>query len=227
MARNVAKVAQAYDIDSIRVPARFRRAIDLVQSSFPSITIHEYDDDSGGGGGGGDNTGPKPGGATTPLQASSDDGGRLEVPLNSVIVAGQAEPPKSLLVSRVVYPWEFLRTAQLALQQEVTEQCISPSASVARTAIIDGPCVIEDGAAVDDFSKIKGPTYIGKKSFVGMTSLVRGCMLGENTRIGFNCEVAKTYFAGDDKTSHQNVILDSVIGRGCGLEGTRGRQTCS
>jgi len=40
------------------------------------------------------------------------------------------------------------------------------------------------------------------------------CMLGEKTRIGFNCEIARSYFAGHDKMAHQNVILDSVIGKG-------------
>jgi acetyltransferase-like isoleucine patch superfamily enzyme len=46
-----------------------------------------------------------------------------------------------------------------------------------------------------------------------MSSLIRNCMIGEKTRIGFNCEIARSYFAGHDKMAHQNVILDSVIGK--------------
>ena len=76
--------------------------------------------------------------------------------------------------------------------------------------------------AIDDFCKIKGPTYIGKGSFIGMSSLIRNCMLGEKTRIGFNCEIARSYFAGHDKMAHQNVILDSVIGKGVWLGGYSG-----
>jgi UDP-N-acetylglucosamine diphosphorylase / glucose-1-phosphate thymidylyltransferase / UDP-N-acetylgalactosamine diphosphorylase / glucosamine-1-phosphate N-acetyltransferase / galactosamine-1-phosphate N-acetyltransferase len=37
-------------------------------------------------------------------------------------------------------------------------------------------------------------------------------MIGNETRIGFNCEIGKSYFLGRDKISHQNVILDSIIG---------------
>src|SRR5918994_390498 len=74
------------------------------------------------------------------------------------------------------------------------------------------PCMIEDGVTIDDFCKIKGPTYIGKGSFVGMSSLIRNCMIGDETRIGFNCEVGRSYFTGRDKIPHQNVIVDSLIG---------------
>ena len=47
-------------------------------------------------------------------------------------------------------------------------------------------------------------------------------MLGEKTRIGFNCEIARSYFAGHDKMAQQNVILDSIIGQGVRLGGFSG-----
>jgi NDP-sugar pyrophosphorylase family protein len=37
-------------------------------------------------------------------------------------------------------------------------------------------------------------------------------MLGNDTRIGFNCEIGRSYFLGHDKIPHQNVIVDSLIG---------------
>jgi NDP-sugar pyrophosphorylase family protein len=37
-------------------------------------------------------------------------------------------------------------------------------------------------------------------------------MIGNETRIGFNCEIGRSYLLGHDKISHQNVILDSIIG---------------
>ena len=97
------------------------------------------------------------------------------------------------------------------MQEELTES-ISPNASLSKSTIIDGPCIIEDDVTIDDFCKIKGPTYIGKGSLIGMTSLIRNCMLGNETRIGFNCEIGRSYFAGHDKIPHQNVIVDSLIG---------------
>jgi bifunctional UDP-N-acetylglucosamine pyrophosphorylase/glucosamine-1-phosphate N-acetyltransferase len=45
-----------------------------------------------------------------------------------------------------------------------------------------------------------------------MSSLIRNSILGSNTKIGFNCEIGRSYFAGNTKISHQNVLLDSIIG---------------
>lgn len=45
-----------------------------------------------------------------------------------------------------------------------------------------------------------------------MSSLIRNCMIGNDTRIGFNCEIGRSYFLGRDKIPHQNVIVDSLIG---------------
>ena len=47
-------------------------------------------------------------------------------------------------------------------------------------------------------------------------------MFGSGTRIGFNCEIAKSYFAGNAKISHQNVILDSIIGENVWFGGYSG-----
>ena len=55
-----------------------------------------------------------------------------------------------------------------------------------------------------------------------MGSLVRNCMLENKTRIGFNCEIGKSYFAGNDKISHHNVILDSIIGENVWFGGYSG-----
>jgi bifunctional UDP-N-acetylglucosamine pyrophosphorylase/glucosamine-1-phosphate N-acetyltransferase len=108
------------------------------------------------------------------------------------------------------------------LKNEVTHSIISNKASIAKTAIIEGPCFIEDNVVIDDFAKIKGPTYIGNGSFVGMGSLIRNSMLDYNTSIGFNCEIGKTYFAGNAKISHHNVILDSMIGKNVWFGGYSG-----
>ena len=47
-------------------------------------------------------------------------------------------------------------------------------------------------------------------------------MLGINTNIGFTCEIARTYFEGHDRMAHQNVILDSVIGKNVWFGGYSG-----
>jgi bifunctional UDP-N-acetylglucosamine pyrophosphorylase/glucosamine-1-phosphate N-acetyltransferase len=136
---------------------------------------------------------------------------RIEMPLNSALWYSQLEKD-NILVTPIVYPWDFHYIVQRILREELTEASVSPNVSIAKSTIIDGPCMIEDGVTIDDFCKIKGPTYIGKGSFVGMSSLIRNCMIGDETRIGFNCEVGRSYFTGHDKIPHQNVIVDSLIG---------------
>jgi acetyltransferase-like isoleucine patch superfamily enzyme len=70
--------------------------------------------------------------------------------------------------------------------------------------------------------KILGPSYLGNGSFIGMGSLVRSSMLGTKTSIGFNCEIARTYFEGQDTMAHQNVILDSIMGKNVWFGGYSG-----
>lgn len=142
------------------------------------------------------------------------------VPLNSIIY--QSENAKELLLTVVTYPWEFLDVIQKIMCNYAKKRIISPTASVAKTSIIEGPCIIEDDVIIDDFCKIKGACYIGKGSFIGMTSLVRNCVFENNVKIGFNCEIAKSYFRGYDKIAHQNVILDSVIGKNVWFGGFSG-----
>jgi NDP-sugar pyrophosphorylase family protein len=137
---------------------------------------------------------------------------QLEIPLNSAIWYLQSEKGKNVLINPIKYPWDLHYVIQKVLQDEVTHVSISPNASTSKSTVIDGPCIIEDDVTIDDFCKIKGPAYISKGSFIGMSSLIRNCMMGDKTRIGFNCEVARSYLLGSDKISHQNSILDSIIG---------------
>jgi acetyltransferase-like isoleucine patch superfamily enzyme len=148
-----------------------------------------------------------------------DDSSYL-VPLNSVIY--QSENANELLLTVVTYPWEFLDVIQKIMHNYVKKRIVSPTATVAKTSIIEDPCIIEDDVIIDDFCKIKGVSYIGKGSFIGMSSLIRNCVFENNVKIGFNCEIAKSYFKGHDKIAHQNVILDSVIGKNVWFGGFSG-----
>ncbi|HKG30041.1 MAG TPA: hypothetical protein VKA91_02120, partial [Nitrososphaeraceae archaeon] len=158
-----------------------------------------------------------------PLYSKVIIGGKyedFEIPLNACL--HYSESIEGLFMESIIYPWDFLNLVQKVLHEEVTQNIISPKASIAKSSIIEGPCIIEDDVNIDDFCKIKGPIYIGKGSFVGMSSLIRNCMFGNETRIGFNCEIGKSYFAGHDKISHQNVILDSIIGENVWFGGYSG-----
>ncbi|MFZ0696929.1 MAG: hypothetical protein WAM88_07300, partial [Nitrososphaeraceae archaeon] len=207
--RNLGIVGKILNIHRIKVPSECSTVLRLIQDNFPAISVDEYDTHNTRNNTNDDtptDTSTSARSFKISIQGNLDS---LEIPLNSAVWYSQSE--KNILVNPIVYPWDFHYIIRRILQEELTES-ISPNASLSKSTIIDGPCIIEDDVTIDDFTKIKGPTYIGKGSFIGMSSLIRNCMLGNETRIGFNCEVGRSYFAGHDKIPHQNVIVDSLIG---------------
>lgn len=217
-----------HKIDTVFVPNEFKSAANLVHEYFPNIYVKERQDKL------------SDANDTLVLQAKDKDSfeatdalgistninggglildeeltkGELTLPINSILWGEHNGRNRRVFMELIIYPWHFLRSLQKVLSDTITETKISPSAKVSKMCILDGPCIIEDDVILDDFCKIKGPAYISKGSVIGMCSLVRNSILGENTKIGFNCEVAKSYFLGNTKIAHQNVILDSIVGNG-------------
>jgi UDP-N-acetylglucosamine diphosphorylase / glucose-1-phosphate thymidylyltransferase / UDP-N-acetylgalactosamine diphosphorylase / glucosamine-1-phosphate N-acetyltransferase / galactosamine-1-phosphate N-acetyltransferase len=223
--RNINTAMKKLNFDKVLIPRGLQNVLRIVQEAFPHIGVEEFSDEKDDISYNYNNTNRERSIAalSQPLYSKIIVGGKyddFEIPLNACL--HYSETAKSLFMESVIYPWDFLNLVQKALQEEVTQNIISPKASIAKSSIIEGPCIIEDDVNIDDFCKIKGPTYIGKGSFVGMSSLIRNCMFGNETRIGFNCEIGKSYFAGHDKISHQNVILDSIIGENVWFGGYSG-----
>ncbi len=200
--RNVTTLTKALNIVKIMIPKDCPDSVRLIQDKFPSINIEEFYDD-----GNYSETTTVPKIETTEISQNAN----FEIPINAIV--SYSKKDNIFSVEPIRYPWELFNIVKKVLQDEVTQSVISPNAIIAKSSIIDGPCLIEDNVTIDDFCKIKGPVYIGRDSFIGMGSLVRSSMLNNETRIGFNCEIAKTYFGGNDKIAHHNVILDSIIGR--------------
>jgi carbonic anhydrase/acetyltransferase-like protein (isoleucine patch superfamily) len=216
--RNLGIVNRILNIHRIKVPSGCSTVLRLIQDNFPEINVDEYNTNTNTNT---NNTTTNNKDADIPADTSTsarsfkisikENMSSLEMPLNSAFWYSQLEKDK-ILVNPIVYPWDFHYIVQRILREELTEASVSPNASISKSSIIDGPSIIEDGVTIDDFCKIKGPTYLGKGSFIGMSSLIRNCMVGNDTRIGFNCEIGRTYLLGRDKIPHQNVIVDSLIG---------------
>jgi UDP-N-acetylglucosamine diphosphorylase / glucose-1-phosphate thymidylyltransferase / UDP-N-acetylgalactosamine diphosphorylase / glucosamine-1-phosphate N-acetyltransferase / galactosamine-1-phosphate N-acetyltransferase len=220
LVRNLGIVKRILNIHRIKVPSECRAVLRLIQDNFPEISVDEYDANNDANNNINSNTNNTNNETPTDTSTSArsfkifikgNNMNRLEVPLNSSLWYSQLEK-NNILVNPIVYPWDLHYTVQRILREELTEVSVSPNVSIAKSTIIEGPCMIEDDVTIDDFCKIKGPTYIGKGSFIGMSSLIRNCMIGNETRIGFNCEVGRSYLLGHDKIPHQNVIVDSLIG---------------
>jgi bifunctional UDP-N-acetylglucosamine pyrophosphorylase/glucosamine-1-phosphate N-acetyltransferase len=218
--RNVSIANRIQNIHRIKVPSKCSTTLKLLQDNFSTIDVEEYEDDEdeyeydikSNDGNSSNNIDNNSTAARSHNISIKENMDYLEIPLNSAIWYLQSEKEKKVLVNPLKYPWDLHYVIQKILQDEVTHVSISPNASISKSTVIDGPCIIEDDVTIDDFCKIKGPTYISKGSFIGMSSLVRNCMMGNKTRIGFNCEIARSYLLGSDKISHQNIILDSIIG---------------
>jgi NDP-sugar pyrophosphorylase family protein len=191
---NIAKLASRQSIDGVMFPQGFSRAASVISENYPLMKIDEYKDSAF-------------------IPATSD---LLELPLNSIIVESDMG---DLVSDQIVYPWDLLRIMGRVLESEIKTTSISPNATICESSIVGGPCIIEDGTFVDDFCKIKGPAYIGRNSRVGTGSLLRNCVVGGESSVGFNCEVARSYLAGKNKVAHHNVILDSIVGEGTWIGG--------
>lgn len=191
---NIAKLASRKSIDCVLFPEGFSHAASVISANYPSMRVDEYKDKAS-------------------IPATSD---LLELPLNSIIVESEVG---ELVADQIVYPWDLLRIMGKVLESEVKAASISPNATVCESSIVSGNCIIEDGVFIDDFCKIKGPIYIGRNSRVGTGSLLRNCIIGSESSIGFNCEVARSYLAGKNRVAHHNVILDSIVGEGTWMGG--------
>ncbi len=229
--RNIHNLLKKFDFDIIKIPIQLIDALNLVKEHFPLLNVVEYDNESIIGSDGVSNINGKNdnevndtnnGYKVNWMMGDVDNynylngvEGRMEgsksikIPINSIV--NYSVYDNGLDIKTIVYPWDLLISMKEILK-EITETKISPSASIASSSIIQGPCIIGDNVIIDDFCKIKGPVYIGNNSIIGTGSLVRNCMIGENTKIGFSCEISNSYLRGNDVMAHLNIVAESVIG---------------
>ncbi|MEP0825453.1 MAG: hypothetical protein HRF40_08210, partial [Nitrososphaera sp.] len=186
-------------ITGVAIPRDLKGILDAINEHCRDINIREIDDCNNSSWNGSDNTKQQQqqqNYCDAVINWAEDS---VRVPINSII---HSSSPEDIKVDLITYPWHFLAAVQSLLKEHVTTTYISPTARISKTSVIEGPCIIEDNVVLDDFCKIKGPAYISAGSTVGMCSLVRSSILGKNTKIGFNCEIAKSFFYGNTKMPH-------------------------
>jgi NDP-sugar pyrophosphorylase family protein len=69
------------------------------------------------------------------------------------------------------FPWDLLKATYYILS-ELRDVRISSKASIASTAVVKGPLIIEDDVEVDHYTVLKGPLYIGRNVTIEPHSLV-------------------------------------------------------
>lgn len=111
------------------------------------------------------------------------------------------------LFEKYIYPWEVLKDIKefiLSLGQTLPEDkfikkgedvWIAKSASVAPTACINGPCIIDEDAEIRHCAYIRGSVIIGKGAVVGNSTEVKNSIIFDKVQI-----------------PHYNYVGDSVLG---------------
>lgn len=72
---------------------------------------------------------------------------------------------------------------------------IAKSATVAHSALINGPCIIDENAEIRHCAYIRGNTIIGKNTVVGNSTELKNCILFDNVQV-----------------PHFNYVGDSILG---------------
>jgi NDP-sugar pyrophosphorylase family protein len=112
----------------------------------------------------------------------------------------------------IKYPWDIFPVMEHFLKRE---KSISPKAQIAKTAVIEGDVIIEDGVRVLENAVIKGLCYIGRNSVIGNNALIRdNSHIGEGCVVGYGTEIKHCYI-GDNCWFHRNYFGDSIIGNDC------------
>ncbi len=116
------------------------------------------------------------------------------------------------------YPADLLE-ANYQLLSRIKGIHIADNAEVEKTAVIEGPVIIDEHAYIDHYVVIKGPAYIGKNTFIGAYSFMRFYVdVEEKTALGAYNEVRYSNLQPYVKTHSRTIILDSIIGENTVLE---------
>ncbi|MCH5264904.1 MAG: UDP-N-acetylglucosamine pyrophosphorylase [Lachnospiraceae bacterium] len=111
------------------------------------------------------------------------------------------------IFSGITYPYEvlpkigsFIRELGSSLSEEIFEQrgediWIAKSATVAPTANINGPVIIDEGAEIRHCAFIRGNAIVGKNAVVGNSTELKNVILFDNVQV-----------------PHYNYVGDSILG---------------
>ena len=116
-------------------------------------------------------------------------------------------------VPSLKYPWDLLGIKNYLFKN--IKNSIGKNVKIAKSAEIIGKVIIEDGVAIMEGARIKGPCFIGENSIVGNNVVLRnGVDVGKECTVGAYMEVKNSIIMDGAKT-HSGFIGDSIIGENC------------
>jgi bifunctional UDP-N-acetylglucosamine pyrophosphorylase/glucosamine-1-phosphate N-acetyltransferase len=117
----------------------------------------------------------------------------------------------------VKYPWHLIPLLETFLKEQ-SKTSIHTTATIHKSAVIDGPVTLCEGVRVLPFATIVGPCVIGPRTIIGNNCLVRASSIGADCVIGFGTEVKSSVLA-DHVWTHMSYIGESVIGNNVAFGG--------
>ena len=84
-----------------------------------------------------------------------------------------------------------------------------------------GPIILDDKSTVESFTRISGPTYIGRRSLIKPSSIIEGSVIGEGCKIGG--EVSHSIILNYTNKAHLGYVGHSIVGEWVNL----GAGTCN
>ncbi|MFT4947188.1 MAG: UDP-N-acetylglucosamine diphosphorylase/glucosamine-1-phosphate N-acetyltransferase [Natronomonas sp.] len=107
-------------------------------------------------------------------------------------------------------PWELLEANEWKL--DGLDRRLA--GTVADSATIRGPVVVEGDATVEPGTVIEGPALIRSGATVGPNAYVRGrTLLGEGAKVGQSVEIKNSVVMAGSSVPHLSYVGDSVLGR--------------
>ncbi len=133
-------------------------------------------------------------------------------------------------LEKFTYPWQALVGLKQCIEQLgarlplVEYEEISPkvwvhkSAKIARTAEINGPCIIGENAEIRHCAFIRGSALIGKKCVVGNSTELKNAILFDGVQVphynyvgdsilGFNAHMGAGSITSNVKSDKKNVVI--------------------
>ncbi len=142
------------------------------------------------------------------MKESTETG--LKTAMEKVMIASLFDLEKTIardLFLRHEYPWEILpdikdfvlslgKTLDKNVYDEVKENVwIAKSVKIYPNTVIEGPCIIDEGAEVRPSAFIRGRVIVGKNCVVGNSTELKNCILFDNVQV-----------------PHFNYVGDSILG---------------
>lgn len=158
-------------------------------------------------------------------------------------LADAAPSSEASNILSATYPWQLLDLIGDALKERVEEAGVKEATSsninviggreglrfgegvtVEGFVTLDtrsGPIILDEGCVIESFTRISGPTYIGRRSIIKPSSIIEGSIIGEVCKIGG--EVSNSIILSYTNKVHLGYIGHSIVGEWVNL----GAGTCN